>query len=218
MIRKMLVIAAAVAIPVGVIGATGGLATAAGSKTAGTDTAACKTITGTVTFSPKLTKAGYKSGHISTKITATLTGCTAAGATKETLKSGAVSGTIVGATGTASKPTGTCTGLAGNSVDTGTLDIKWTATPAISESALGIKSVSGGAVGSGSSAHGTFTIPGTTKGTASGSFLGSNKGASDKSIAETVESPTTILNTCDKSGLSSIKIQTETGKTAVSLS
>jgi hypothetical protein len=213
MIRKMLVIAAAVAIPVGVIAGTGGLATAASSATAASDTATCSAIAGTVTFSPKLDKAGYKSGHITTKITATLTGCKAAGSTKITLSKGAVTGTIVGATGTNSKPTGTCTGLAGNSVDTGTLTIKWTASPTTASSLLNIKSVSGGTA----SGHGTFTIPGTTKGTASGSFLGANKGASDKSIAETSLTASSILTTCESSGISSLKIQTEPAKTAVSL-
>jgi len=213
MIRKILVIAAAVAIPVSVVAVSGGAATAASSKTAGTDTIACKSISGTVTFSPKLDAKGYTSGHISTKITATLTGCTVAGSTKIKVTSGAVSGTIVGATGTKAKPTGTCTGLSGNSTDAGPLTVKWTASPTTPNSVLNVKSVTGGTA----SGHGTFTIPGTTKGTASGSFLGTNSGASDKAVAETSLTAGSILGTCEKSGLTSLKIQTETGKTAISL-
>jgi hypothetical protein len=75
-----------------------------------------------------------------------------------------------------------------------------------------VKSVKGGTA----SSHGTFTIPGTVKGTASGSFLGANKGASDQSNAETTDTLTQILAAC-KAGISSLKIQTDTGKDAVSL-
>ena len=70
-------------------------------------------------------------------------------------------------------------------------------------SVLGVKSDIGATTGSGTAEHGTFTIPGSTKGTASGSFLGANHGASDKSVAETTMTPSAIISSCVKSGLSS---------------
>ncbi len=219
MLRKMFVIAAAITIPVSVVAVGGGLASAANPHTAAADTIICKTLTGSLAFSPKIDAAGYKSGHISTKVTATLSGCTVKGSTPITITKGTVTGTLVGATGTSSKPTGSCGGLSGNGTETGNLTTKWTASKGgpVPNSVLGVKSDIGGHVGSGSSEHGTFTIPGSTKGTASGSFLGSNKGASDKSVAETSQSYTTVAATCVKSGLTTLKIQNESSTPALSL-
>jgi len=75
MIRKMLVVAAAIAMPVSAIAVSGGFAGAT-TGSAATDTIVCKTITGTVTFSPKLTVAGYASGITTTTVKAALGGCT----------------------------------------------------------------------------------------------------------------------------------------------
>jgi len=216
MIRKLLVIAAAIAMPVSVVALASGSATAAGSHSSTTDTIACKTITGTVTFSPKLDKTGYTNQAIKTTVSSTLTGCTVKGSTPYKVSKGTITGSITGVKGTVSKPAGTCTGLLGSSTDTGTLTSKWSVSSGSvpPNSVLGIKSVKGGTAGG----HGTFTLPGSVKGTASGSFQGANKGASDISIAETVDRTSQFLTACDgPAGVSSLKIQTEPGKTAVSL-
>ena len=63
MIRKLLVVAAAIAMPVSIVAVSGGMASASNPHTAATDTASCKAITGTVKFSPKLDNTGYTSGH-----------------------------------------------------------------------------------------------------------------------------------------------------------
>ena len=218
MIRKLLVVAAAIAMPVSIVAVSGGMAGASNPRTAASDSISCSKITGTLTFSPKLTAAGYKSGKISTKVSGTLTGCKVTGSTKITVTKGVVTGTLVGAAGTSTKPAGKCTGLSGNGVETGNLTTKWTANVSTPNSVLGVKSDLGGTTGSGSTERGTFTIPGSTKGTASGSFLGANHGASDKSVAETTITPSAIISSCVKSGLSSLKIQQEAGKAAVALS
>jgi hypothetical protein len=220
MIRKMLVIAAAIAMPVSIVAASGGMAGASNSHSAASDTVSCKTLSGTVTFSPKLDAKGYTAGHISTHVTATVTGCTVKGSTHITITKGSVSGTLVGATGKTTAATGKCTSLVGNTVESGTLTTTWTASKGgpVPKSGLGIKSVLGGTVGTSTTGHGTFTIPGTTKGAGTGSFVGTNKGGSDKAIAETALSPSAILGGCLKSGTSTLKIQTETGKTALAFS
>jgi hypothetical protein len=219
MIRKLLVVAAAIAMPISIVAVSGGVAsaanphTAANPQTAATDTIICKDISGKVTFSPKEDKNGYTSGSIHSSISATLTGCTVSGATHETVSKGVVTGTLVGTAGTVAKPAGKCSSLVGNSVDVGSLTTKWTATPAVPNSVLGVKSVTGGTHGS----YGTFKIPGSTKGTPSGSFLGANHGSSDTSTSQTVLSAGTLITDCDNSGLSTLSITTDSAVAAVSL-
>lgn len=219
MIRKLLVIAAAIAMPVSLVALAGGSASAAISHSSTSDTIICKTITGTVKFSPKLDKTGYTNQAIKTTVTATVAGCTVKGSTAYKVSKGTITGTITGTKGTTSKKAGTCTGLLGSSTDNGTLTSKWSVSSGAvpPASVLGIKSVKGGTAGS--PAHGTFTLPGSVKGTASGSFQGANHGSGDMSIAETKDTATQFLTACDSAaGVSSLAIQTEPGKNAVSLS
>jgi len=219
MFRKLLLVGAAIAMPVSIVAVSGGMAGASNPHTAATDSVACKDITGTLTFSPKIDAKGYTSGHISTKISATVTGCTVTGSTPITITKGTIAGTLVGATGTKTKPDGQCTGLGKGGSEIGNLTTTWTASKGgpVPNSVLGVKSNIGGTVGSGSTEHGTFSIPGATKGTSSGSFLGTNKGASDKSQSETKLTYGSVASTCLKSGLTSLAIVQESGKTAVTL-
>ncbi len=210
MIRKLLVVAAAIAMPVSIIAVSGGMAGASNPHTVGTDTITCSKLTGTVSFSPALTLKGYTSGVTTTTVKATVSGCTVKGSTKQTVTGGAVSGTIKSTKGKG----GTCGGLTAASItDSGTLTTKWAPTAAGS-SVLNIKSIAGGT----KSSHGTFTIPGKVKGTATGSFLGSNKGGSDKTSAQTTETVTALATACaSKTGLKSLAIETEPGATPISL-
>jgi hypothetical protein len=212
MFRKLLVVAAAIAMPVSIVAVSGGMASASSPHTAAADTIVCTKLTGTVKFSPKLTINGYTSGISTTTVSASLSGCTVKGSTAEKVTGGTVTGTIKGTAGTKASPSGKCASLTGSNADSGTLTTKWKATPAAANSVLNVKSVTGGT----KSSHGTFTIPGKTKGTASGSFLGANKGASDKTVAQTTDTITQILTAC-KAGVSSLAIETEPGTTPVSL-
>ena len=63
MIRKLLVVAAAIAMPVSVVAVGGGIASASNPHTAATDTITCKTLTGTLSFSPKIDRQGLHLGH-----------------------------------------------------------------------------------------------------------------------------------------------------------
>jgi hypothetical protein len=217
MIRKLLVVAAAIAMPVSAVAVSSGTASASSPHaTAASDTIVCKDITGKVTFSPKEDTKGYVGESVKSTISATLSGCTVSGPVKETVTKGTVTGSITGAKGTTKSPAGTCAGLvAPSSTDTGTLTTKWTASVATPNSGLNVKSIAGGTTKSG---YGYFDIPGSVKGTANGSFLGTNKGASDKSVSQTKLKASAIATTCfSSSGLSSIAITTESGTNAVSL-
>ncbi len=63
----------------------------------------------------------------------------------------------------------------------------------------------------GGNGHGTFTIPGSIpNGTPSGSFQGTDGGSGDLSSAQTSDTAAKLLSTCDKKGLKSIDIETNT--------
>jgi hypothetical protein len=216
MIRKMLVVAAAIAMPVSVVAVTGGLAGASNPHTAASDSIACANLTGKLTFTPALSTKGHTSGSEKVGVSATVTGCKVTGG-GVTVSKGVVSGTLTGSPGTAKSPSGTCIGLAAKSnVDVGTLKITWTGTGSPGTSTLMVKSVAGSTTGSAATGHGVFTIPGTTKSIASGSFVGTDKGGKDKSVAETAESPGNILKNCSK-GIPNLVIQAEQKVTAVNL-
>jgi hypothetical protein len=171
-------------------------------------------------FSRKVDSAGYTSGHTTIKASITVSGCTVSGSTKLTITKGVGTGSLAGPTGTPGKPTGSCTGLQGNTPATGSLNIAWTVSKGggIVNSVLNIKSVKTAPVGSGANAHGAFTIPGATKATAAGSFVGTEKtGAKDKVVAEISQPYIPMASTCLKSGLTSLKIQNEPSTAALTL-
>lgn len=221
MFRKLAVIAVAIAMPVGVIAATGGIAGATTTGAAAKDSIVCKDITGTLKFSRALNNTGYTSGTIVTTVTAYVTGCTTAGPYHVSVTRGTVTGTLTGATGTVASPTGKCTGLLGSAKEVGTLTTTWSATPGILASKSAIKSDAGGA----HSGYGTFTLPGSTpSGPPTGSFGGANaSGSADKSTAQTAlkigtaTTSGTILYDCGHGGITSLKIDTDSAAAAISL-
>jgi len=221
MMRKLLVIAAAIAIPFGLIAATGGVAGAVTTGPAAADSIVCHDITGTLHFNRALNNTGYTSGTIVTTVSATLTGCTTAGSYSVTVSKGAVAGTLTSAAGTTSHPIGKCTGLVGSAKEVGTLTTTWTANHSILASKSSVKSDTGGS----HSGYGTFTIPGgTPSGPPTGSFGGANKsGSADKSVAQTAlkigtaTTSGTLLYDCGHGGVTSLKIDTDSAAAAVSL-
>jgi len=204
MIRKMLVIAAAVAMPVSVIAATAGTASAGGpTVNASNYTVTCTGITAKASFSPALTNAGSASSPEVTKIKGSASSCTVTptvGGTPVTITGAKVSGTITNPTSTH-----TCGGLATASTETGALTVKWKSTPKLSASSsvASPTSVMGAVGGDG---HATFGISfsGVT-----GDFAGTDAGASSTNDAETTTTVTSILTTCAK-GLKSINITADT--------
>jgi len=213
MIRKLLLVTAAVAMPVGMIAATGGIASAKAPPVDATHLdVTCTTISGSATFVPPVTD-NESAGSASIKIKAKLSGCTATGGV--TVKSGAVTGTL---TTTRTAGENGCTALAGGSLATGPLTTKWKTTPALTSgsSVVNVNSISGGIGGDGNA---SFQIPGTVPNSPpSGSFQGTDSGAGDATSAQTTTAALSILATCDAKGLKSLKLKSPQTGAAVSLS
>ena len=204
MIRKMLIIAAAAAIPVSMIGATAATSSAATPKVDATNyTASCTGIAATASFKPALTSSGSATSNEATKIKGKASSCTATptgGGTPVTITGATISGTINDATSDHS-----CGGLATATSETGSLKITWKTSPKLtnSTSVVNPSSVSGGV---GADGHATFSI--TFGAATSGPFQGSDNGTSSSTNAETTTTLSQILTACgSKSGLKSIKIQ-----------
>jgi hypothetical protein len=199
MIRKTLAIAAAVCMPLGVVGLTGGSAFAGGSPSVATDSIHCTTEVSTVDFSIPLTSAGATSGIETDTISGTVSGCTVTGSFAVT---GTVTGTVSGSISTgkaasAKKPCCTLAGLTGTNKEKGTLTVTWTdsdGTP-IPASVTSLKAVVGGL--DPTNTYGAFTVQGKSK----GSFLGTNKGGSDNIYSQTND---TVATLATESSISSL--------------
>jgi hypothetical protein len=216
MIRKLLLVAAATAMPIGLIavtGGAGGMASAATTPVNATKaTVKCTGITGSATFKPAVTsKETAGSGTITIK--ASLTGCT----TSDKVK---VTGAKVSGALTATRTAGEngCIALAGDSAAVGKLVTTWTTSPKLASptSTIAVTSIAGSV---GSDGNATFAIPGNTpNGTPSGSFQGKNHGAGDSTMAQSTAAATSILSTCDSAkGLKSFTFTSPASGPAVSL-
>jgi len=200
MLRKLLVVAAAIAMPVSVVAVTSATAGAAKGPSAATDTLVCNNISGTVSFSIPLTNAGNTTGGVETStVNATVSGCTASGTFPVTVTSGSISGTFAGKPGSAKHPSAQCTGLLGTSKNKGTVSTAWNSSPAVPGSTIGVKTVTGGTDG----ANAQFTLNGKFK----GSFGGADKGKTSKSVSDTVETVSALAAQCGGSGISTIHLK-----------
>jgi hypothetical protein len=202
MLRKLLVLTAAIAMPISVVAVSSGVAGAKGkAPTAATDTAQCTGIAATVTFSLPLTSAGYPTGTETTTVSGSLSGCTAAGAFGPVTISGAsVSGSFAGKAGSAKHPAGTCGGLLGATKEKGSISVAWSSSPGVPATTVSLKSATGGVAADGNA---SFTVAGKYK----GSFGGADKGKTSSITAETTQSSGTLGAECSGSGISSINIQ-----------
>jgi hypothetical protein len=215
MIRKLLLIAAAVAMPVGFIAATAGTASAGKviDPTLAPATANCTLSGGSLTFKVPIgivTAGGYqapaKNKGNQIKIAGVTLTCTSSVVT------GSFTGTASGkikTTHVGQDPATfySCTGLLGVSPQpgatlSGSLKVKWSPPVgqkfASSKSVIGISSVSGGVDGGG---HGTFTIPGNPgTGSITGSFPGGDAGASSISTTATADTEGQLATQCSSTG------------------
>ncbi len=203
MIRKMLLVAAAVAMPVGVIAVTAGTASA---KTVtvtvtGTD-ATCTTSGGTIAFQFGIGVAGVgayvpptKNKGQKIKITGVNLSCTSPAVTGTF--TGVASGKLDSTNTTESASTFySATSILGNDPSaggtlSGSLKVKWTAPVGYKFSAktsvLTINSTTGGTTVIGGDTYGSFTIPGTTPGSISGAFDGTDGGVSATTFVPTAQ-------------------------------
>ncbi|HLN17547.1 MAG TPA: hypothetical protein VK277_12455 [Acidimicrobiales bacterium] len=155
MIRKICVIAAAVAIPLGIVVATSGVASAGGSPPVNVtgSTVSCSTVTGTLKFSPPLTGTGTSPETVSIAIK--YSGCTT-NAPGVSLAGGSEKGTF-------STPANSCTGLETPTIITTAEVSKWKivkGTPKITptQTALTPGEVEPGTVTVGGNLYGDFVI------------------------------------------------------------
>lgn len=210
MIRKMLVIAAAAAIPVTAIAVTGGISGATLTPVDATNyTVQCNTISAKATFSPALSTAGALVSNEATTILGKAGGCTATpslGGTPVSITGGTISGTINNIASAHQ-----CTGLLAPTSSTGSLKIVWKTafgTPKLTNatSIVNPTSVLGGA---GANGHATFAL--SFVAATSGPFQGTDSGASSSTSAMTTLTAGAINEQCgDLGGLISLAIVTNT--------
>ncbi len=216
MLRKMLLIAAATAMPLGFMAAVGGSAGAGAPKVNATDaTVSCTGITGSVKIKPAITS-DEAAGLSTISIKAKLSGCTTndgVTVTSASVKGALTSTRTAGENGCAELASGT-----GGTGESGTLTTKWKTTPALSSgsSVIHPTSFSGTLLGSG---YVAFSIPGSTpNGTPSGSFQGTNAGASDQTTGQTKETGVQLITACGgKKGLSTIDLTSSASPPSVTL-
>jgi hypothetical protein len=172
------------------------------------DTVACDTLLkGTVGFKPSLTASGGSPDVITIK--GSLTGCSTNDSNITSI-SGSVKGTL-------NSPTNGFTSLLGPSSATGTITITWKTVPALVSKTTTITIAAGNIVGStnspfsDSATYGEFSISGSTQ---TGSFDGSDNGASSFTHALTVEGITQLA--AEGTGIKGIKAVT-IGSAEVSL-
>jgi hypothetical protein len=205
MIRKLLVVAAAAAMPISVIAATGGIATA---KTPPVDathyTVSCSGITAKASFNPVLTNAGSTPSTETTKISGSASGCVATPSTGGTPIT--ITGVKVGGTITSPNSTHSCGSLASPTSENGNLVATWKTSPkiAVATSTLAVNQVTGGV---GANGDATFVISFSS---ATGSFQGTDNGAGDSTDAQTTTGISAILASCGGKGLKSIGITKDT--------
>ncbi len=208
MIRKLLLIAAATAVPAGLIVATGSMASAgAPIVNAANNVVSCEHVSGSAAFSPTVTSS-EPPGTTVTTIKAKLTDCRS-NVAGLTVNSGSVSGTLSDVHGAENG----CTALVGPLGDpsvttvTGTLTTRWKTSPQLS-SANTVTTVT--SVGGSAAANGLVKsdIPASGGGASSGtgSFSGTDGGAMTTFSVLTQRSAASILASCHSKGLPSVAI------------
>jgi hypothetical protein len=197
--KKLLMAAAAVAMPVGILASTAGIAAAVTKTDVTHNTITCSTVTGKAKFAPALVLGGAQPENTSIKIT--LGGCTtdAAGVT---ISAGSGSGVLHSATNNA-------TALLGPTAVTGSIKIKWTSNVALTnkDSTVTVTVITGGIPGDG------YASLAVTAGHASvaGDFGGSDLGATSTLYSETTQTIATLTTeaTPPAKGIKSINLGTD---------
>jgi hypothetical protein len=139
-------------------------------------------------------------------VKAKVAGCTT-NAAGVALKDGVVSGTFTSPI----TSTNGCAALFGNSNVTGTLTTKWSAKPKLSSgnSVVTVNSVQGGVAPDGTNAE--FEIPGTSPDSGTGSFSGTDNGASGATAAQSKQTTTALGTDCGKKGIKSLTLEPVSG-------
>ena len=203
MFRKTLLIAAAIAMPLGIVAATGGIASAKAAPPTDVThyTLTCTGINAKASFNPPLTLDGGTASNEATTIKGTASGCTASGSPTVTISKVSISGTINSADSTHA-----CTALGTGEpiAESGTLKASYKTSPKSTptSSELSVSSVTGD---TGANGHAQFSIA-FSGGT--GAFQGTNGGATTSTNAQTTDPFSTLATTCTgKKGLKSLAVE-----------
>jgi len=178
-VKNLLKLTAAVALPVGVLAATGGVAAAGGHhKTdASQATITCTTVDGALEFAPGLVPGGTLPGNVNVKLL--VSGCTATGAPGVQIAFGVLSASL-------HIPNNDASALLGTTTVSGSADIHWKTSAgklAWPKSTVTVSAVVGAAAADG---YGSISIaPGTAS--VAGDFAGTDAGASSSLYAESLE-------------------------------
>jgi hypothetical protein len=193
------------------VAATGSVAgaKAAPPVNATNNTATCTGLKGTAKFSPPISETETVGATEVTTISAKLTDCTS-NLTGLTVKDGTVKGSFSDAITSANG----CASLLGSNSESGTLSTKWTTTPKLSsgDSVVTVHSVQGGVAPDGTNAE--FQIPGSSPDSGTGSFSGTDSGASGSTAAQTKQTVTALGKSCAGKGIKTLTIAPVTGSGA----
>jgi hypothetical protein len=198
--KKMLLGAAAIAMPLGLVASTGGIASAGVPKVDVTNaTIDCTSVTGMVKFAPALTLTGGSPENSNVKVQ--LSGCTVSGVSGVTISAGKGAGVLHSASNSA-------VALLGPNAVTGQVKIKWTSNVKLTSklSTVTVTVVTGGTPADG---YASLAI---TAGNASvaGDFSGTDSGASSTLYTETTQTVGTLTTEAQgKKGIKSINLGTD---------
>lgn len=183
--KRLLLTAAAVAMPVGLVVATGGIASAGSPATDVTNASiTCSTVSGSLKFAPALSLAGGQPENTNVKLA--VSGCTVSGAPGVTVSAGKGSGVLHSASNAA-------TGLLGSTAVTGQVNIKWKSNVKLTskQSTVTVTFFTGG-----TSTDGFATLDILAgHASVSGDFSGGDAGAGTTLHAETGQSVATLTAT-----------------------
>jgi hypothetical protein len=213
MIRKLLMVAAATALPLGLVGLVGVSSSSASTPPlVANGTVNCTTIAGKIAFVPPLTSSGNSNSETAT-VAIKLSGCTS---TASNLPAGSIitgsSSATISST-TSNNTANSCASLGASKAQTET--IKWkdknSSGVTLAKLAPSVVAFSGFDTVAGAGGTAGFDLPNDTGGTASvasgGSFRGSDGGASSEANAFTVDTATQIGTLCGSStGVAKLKI------------
>ena len=197
--KKLMLAAASVALPVGLIASTASMASAASPATDVTHASiTCTTVTGAAKFAPALTGAGGSPENTSIKLV--IGGCTVSGAPGVTVSAGKGTGVLHSASNSA-------LALLGPVAVTGQVNVKWTSNVKLTSkmSSVNVTVVTGGTSGS-------YASLAVTTGHASvtGDFAGSDSGTTSTLYTETKQTVSALTTAASSAkGLKAITLGTD---------
>jgi len=199
--KKLLLAASAVAMPIGLVAATGGVASAGAPKVDVSNASiTCTSVTGQAKFAPSLVLAGPFKPAENTNIKLALSGCTVTGAPSVTISGGKGAGVLHSNSNSAAA-------LLGPVVVTGQINIKWTSNVKLTskQSSVNVTLVNGGV----SAPYASLSVA-AGKASVTGDFAGSDGGATSTLYAETTQPVAAITTSASSSkGLKSINLGTD---------